>query len=119
MASTLLNDKAKCLSRQYNNQNTLLLSSRASVLDTDGLSCSRLQQHKGFAHGETEAAQRSSSRLSSKEDANRTALLHHLKQSLLKSPPETAIERRMNVRTSSMTPAGSFFAVVNGCVDEN
>lgn len=119
MSRTRLKDRAKCLSRQYSSQNTLLRSSLASVLVTEKLSCSRLQEHKGFAHGDTRAEHRSSSRLSSRENARRTALFHHLKQSLLKSPPETAMESRIKVSTSSMAPAGSFFAVVSGCADEN
>lgn len=114
MSRTRLNESAKCRSRQYSSQNTLLLSSLASVLDSEKSSCSRLQEHRGFAHGDTVAKHRSSSRFSSSEAANRTALLHHLKQSLLKSPPETAIDKRMNVSTSSITPAGSFLAVSRG-----
>lgn len=119
MSRARLNDNAKCLSRQYSSQKTLLRSSLTSVLVSEKLSCSRLQEHKGFAHGDTRAEQRSSSLLSSRENARRTALFHHLKQSLLKSPPETAMDSRMKVRTSSITPAGSFFAVVSGCADEN
>lgn len=119
MSSTRLKDRAKCLSRQYKSQNTRLLSSLASVLVTEKVSWSRLQEHKGLAHGETEAEHLSSSRFSSRERASRTALFHHLKQSLLKSPPETAIDKRINVSTSSITPAGSFLAVVKGCVEEN
>lgn len=46
-------------------------------------------------------------------------MLHHLKQSLLKSPPDTAIDKRMKVSTSSMAPAGSFLAVSSGWLDEN
>lgn len=119
MSRTRLKDRARCLSRQYSSQKTLLRSSLVSVLVTEKLSCSRLQEHRGLAHGDTKAEQRSSSRLSSREEARRTALFHHLKQSLLKSPPETAMDSRMKVSTSSITPAGSFLAVVSGCADEN
>jgi hypothetical protein len=48
--------------------------------------------------------------------ASRTALFHHLTQSDLKSPPDTAIANRMKVKTSSITPPGSFVAVVVGIV---
>lgn len=119
MSRTRLNDSARCLSRQYSSQKTLRRSSLASVLVTEKLSCSRLHEHNGFAHGDTEAEQRSSSRLSSRDSVRRTALFHHLKQSLLKSPPETAMDSKMKVSTSSMTPAGSFLGVVSGCAAEN
>lgn len=119
MSRTRLKDNARCLSRQYSNQKTLLLSSLASVPETENLSWSRLQIHRGFAQGDTRAEHRSSSRFSSSEMVSRTALLHHLKQSLLKSPPDTAMDSRINVSTSSMTPTGSFFAVVSGGVEDS
>lgn len=119
MSRTRLKDSAKCLSRQYSNQKTRLLSSLASIVKGEELPLSRLQEHNGLTQGDTTAEHFSSSRFSSRDQASRTALFHHLKQSLLKSPPETAMDNSIKVKTSSMTPAGSFFAVSSGCVDVN
>ncbi len=107
------------IKRQYSSQNTRRRSSRASRFATESISGSLRQEHKGFAQGETVAEHRSSSRCSFNENVSRIALLHHLKQSDLKSPPDTAMDSKMKVSTSSMTPAGSLVAVVVGMEDEN
>ena len=77
-----------------------------------------LQEHRGLAQGDTEAEHCSSALLNLRARESLIALLHHMLQSDLKSPPETAIDRRMKVSTSSTTPAGSFVSVIVGTVDE-